>query len=132
MKPMCFYCNQPATLLCDFKLGWPIGGYERGRDGIEFPVRALAAPYTCDVPLCREHAQYRGWLHVSAGRKSYFDSYDYCLEHIDVPDASTTLMPESEADRLRRAVRANAQRRLMRKRGVPYPMPEMPQQGELF
>lgn len=130
MKKSCFYCGQPSTLLCDFQLGWPIGGYSRAPDGSEYPVRALQAPYTCDMPLCRNHAELRGTVHIKAKKPlGGFDTYDYCMEHRGQENRLAEAMVESEADRLRRAVQALARRRLMRARGS-EPLPAG--QRELF
>jgi hypothetical protein len=136
MRPTqnCFYCGKPATLLCDFILALPLGGYENGH-----AVAKIAPMHTCDMPLCREHAEYRGWIHIKAAKRSQsgFDSYDYCLEHRGVSDnhgAGAPTVHEDEAATLRRAVRAAAQRRLMRERGLiasdAHPLP--PEQLGLF
>jgi len=130
VKTSCFYCDQPATLLCDFQFGWPIGGYARAPDGTEYAVRALAAPYTCDMPICRDHAELRGSVHIKARKPiGGFDTYDYCPEHRGLPAGVAEPVTEVEADRLRRAVQALARRRRMRERGSEaLPLG----QGELF
>jgi hypothetical protein len=129
----CAYCDKPATLLCDFHLGWPIGGEERRRDGSTYVVRALALPYTCDLPLCRDHAETRGWVHIKARAPlGGFDSYDYCSEHRGQDDHGAPLIEEHEADRLRRAVHALAQRRVIRERGALKSPPKPPEQRSLF
>lgn len=131
--PKCFYCDEPSTLLCDFKLGWAIGELVRDRSGTPWnAIDASKPPYTCDMPLCRVHAEYRGWLHVKAGRNSQFDSYDYCPEHKGLSDADAPVMQESEAESLRRVVVANAQRRRMRERGVLRSAARPHEQGVLF
>ncbi|NPT59719.1 hypothetical protein [Paraburkholderia elongata] len=133
MKQRCFYCSNPATLLCDFRLGLPFGERLRHIDGTEYDVTTIDKPaHTCNMPLCREHAEYRGWLHVNAGKNSHFDSYDYCPEHQGMVDTGAPVMQESEAERLRRVVVANAQRRLMRERGAVRSPPPPPEQGKLF
>jgi hypothetical protein len=135
MRPQqqrCFYCDSPATLLCDFHLGFPFGGYVIGPKG-KYAVTTIEKPiYTCDIPLCREHAEYRGWLHINAGRNSRFDSYDYCPEHRGMTDTDAPVMEESEAERLRRVVQAHAQRRIMRERGALKAPPRAPEQATLF
>lgn len=132
-KEHCFYCDAPATLLCDFRLGLPFGERLRDRKGREYDVTTIdKPPHTCDMPLCRDHAEYRGWLHINAGRNSRFDSYDYCPEHQGMSDTGAPVMQESEAERLRRVVKANAQRRLMRKRGALRSPPPPPEQLPLF
>jgi hypothetical protein len=136
MRPQtqrCFYCSNPATLLCDFRLGLPFGERLRHIDGREHDVTTIDKPaHTCDMPLCRDHAEYRGWLHIKAGKNSHFDSYDYCPEHQGMVDTSVPVMQESEAERLRRLVVANAQRRLMRERGAIRSPAPPPEQGQLF
>jgi hypothetical protein len=128
----CFYCNGPATLLCDFWLGRPSGGHATDRNG-EYTVPKLAAPYTCDMPICREHAELRGNIHIKAkGRLGGFDTFDFCPEHRGGDDRKTELIGEGEAERLRRAVRANARRRLMRESGVIRSPLGKSTQGELF
>jgi hypothetical protein len=132
MTQRCFYCSNPATLLCDFKLGWAIGELVRDRSGAPWnAIDGSKPPHTCDMPLCRDHAEYRGWLHIKAGRNSHFDSYDYCPEHQGMVDTGAPVIQESEADRLRRAVHADARRRLMRERGA-LQSPSSAAQGELF
>jgi hypothetical protein len=134
MKQRCFYCSAPATLLCDFHLGWAIGALMRGRDGLAWRARdGSTPPYTCDMPLCRDHAECRGWVHFKAAAPiGGFDSRDYCPEHRGIVDTGAPVMEESEADRLRRVVQANAQRRLMRERGALRSPPPAPEQGSLF
>jgi len=132
-KERCFYCSNPATLLCDFRLGLPFGERVRDSKGREYDVTTIdKPPHTCDMPLCRDHAEYRGWLHINAGRNSRFDSYDYCPEHKGLSDADAPVMQESEAESLRRVVVANAQRRRMRERGVLRSAARPHEQGVLF
>ncbi|QMI49711.1 hypothetical protein [Burkholderia sp. MBR-1] len=132
-KQTCFYCDVPATLLCDFKFGWQVGGYSRDKEGTQYAVAKIAPAYTCDIPLCRLHAESRGWLHIKArGNLGGFDTYDYCLEHAGQVDVGAGVIDEPEAERLRRAVRALAERRKMRARGVLSTPTQLPDQGELF
>ncbi|WP_175787459.1 hypothetical protein [Burkholderia anthina] len=133
----CTYCSEPATLLCDFKLGWAIGELQRERDGSTWhAIDSARPPHTCDMPMCRAHAENRGGMHVrfrgAHGRRGFFDSIDHCLEHAGQSDAGTPVITDDEASRLRRAVHALAQRRAMRERGVVPGQPLPPNQGELF
>lgn len=120
----CTYCHEPATLLCDFQLGRPM--FDRGPNGTPKPW------HTCDLPVCRAHGKQVGMLHVKAGRKGYFDTFDRCLEHVGVSEAvPTPRIVDGEAERLRRAVRERAQRRAL-ENGV-RPDPTLPaSQGTLF
>jgi hypothetical protein len=133
MKQRCFYCDAPATLLCDFHLEW-VGEAVRRSDGSAWhAIHTSKPPYTCDMQLCREQAECRGWLHIKAkGPAGGFDSYDYCSEHRGMVDTGAPMMEELEAERLRRVVQANAQRRLMRERGVLRSPPPPLGQGDLF
>lgn len=120
----CCYCNEPATLLCDFKIGWAIGELVRDRRGPAWnAIDTSKPPYTCDLPVCSEHAKRVGSFHARMsksvnGRRGFFETIDHCIEHAGQGDAGAPVIPESEAERLRRAVHAIAQRRAMRERGV--------------
>jgi len=128
----CFYCNKPATLLCDFRLGLPFGGYAIDQRG-KYAVSKLDAPCTCDMPICRDHAELRGKIHIKARAPiGGFDTFDFCPEHHGADDTRPEVISEDEAERLRRAVRALAQRRLMREAGVLRSPAEPPMQAELF
>jgi hypothetical protein len=131
-QEQCFYCDRPAPLLCDFRLGRPFGGYAADRQG-KYAVPKLDAPYTCDMPICRDHAELRGQLHVKAKAPlGGFDTFDFCPEHQGGDDTKPEIIGDDEAERLRRAVRALANRRLMRERGVLLSPAAVPRQGELF
>ena len=132
-KERCFYCDRPATLLCDFVLGLPTDGYERSPDGTVYLVAKIAPMHTCDMPLCRDHAQHRGNIHIKARKPiGGFDTIDHCPEHRDVPDTGARVIRDEEVEQVRRAVRALALRRLMRERGSVPASPIPPLQGELF
>jgi hypothetical protein len=136
-QPRCTYCNEPSTLLCDFKLGWAFGERVREKDGTSWlPADTSKPPYTCDVPMCRKHAEQRGGMHVRFsqrvnGRRGFFDTIDHCLEHAGQSDVGAQRILEAEAERLRRVVRERAQRRALES-GV-RPDPTLPaSQGTLF
>jgi hypothetical protein len=130
MNNRCFYCPSPAEFLCDFRLGSPIGGFAANGQG-RYLVKAAAAPFTCDMPLCRRHANQVGGIHFWVGRKGYFDSIDLCPEHDGQMQCRTDPIPAAEAERLRQAVRDRAKRRLVDQVGDGCaPPPTI--QGELF
>nr|WP_057928433.1 hypothetical protein [Burkholderia ambifaria] len=131
MNGRCFYCPEPATLLCDHRFGWPIGGFAADRRG-RYLVKAAAAPFTCDMPLCRRHADRIGGVHYRTGRRGYFDSIDLCPEHVGLSQLPTDPMPAVEAERLRQAVRDRARRRLTDQGGNGWTPPTPTTQGELF
>jgi len=85
------------------------------------------------MPLCRDHAELRGQLHIKAKAPlGGFDTFDFCPEHTRSDDTKAEIVGEDEAERLRRAVRALANRRLIRERGVLLSPAAVPRQGELF
>lgn len=114
----CFYCDEPATKLCDFQIGGPIGGYVRDpkhRD-LFYPVFAIEKlPYTCDMPICDRHAHHRGNIFFSAGKDSGMETIDYCEEHRFGQSSGQVkpVLPE-EADAARREILFQARRRLIR------------------
>lgn len=115
----CTYCSEPATLLCDYHLGKPT--FSRGQDG------QLRPWYTCDLPMCRNHAEHRGNLHVRFsqsvnGKHGFFDSIDYCLEHAGQRNVPAPRIVEGEAERLRRVVRERAERRALESGVLPVPL----------
>jgi hypothetical protein len=133
----CFYCNEPATLLCDFHLGWAIGQFVHDANGSSWrAIDTSKPPYTCDLPMCRAHAENRGSMHVRFsqsvnGRRGMFDTIDHCLEHAGQSDVGAPRILESEAERLRYVVRENARRRMERQTGGQW-SPPLTEQGELF
>lgn len=116
MSEKCFYCDAPGTKLCDFVLGWTIGGYVRtGKvaDNQFYATCCIDGPmFTCDMSMCDEHSSYQGMFHAS-GKAGFSESIDYCPEHIGHKDHKAPPMLEDEAATLRRAVRAAAYRRMM-------------------
>ncbi|WP_175845128.1 hypothetical protein [Burkholderia arboris] len=131
MNERCFYCPEPAALLCDHRFGWPIGGFavdSRGR----YLVKAAAAPFTCDMPLCRRHAERVGGIHFRVGRRGYFDSIDLCPEHAGQSQLAVDPMLAVEAEQLRQAVRDRARRRLASQVDGDWTPPTPTVQGELF
>lgn len=131
MNQRCFYCLSPATLLCDHRFGWPVGGFAANKHG-RYLVKAATAPFTCDMPLCLEHANRVGGIHFRVGGKGYFDSIDLCPEHAGQPQGHTNPIPAAEAERLLRAVRNRARRRLADQLGDGWTPPVPTIQGELF
>ncbi|OXI36783.1 hypothetical protein CFB84_13620 [Burkholderia aenigmatica] len=131
MTGRCFYCPEPATLLCDHRFGWPIGGFAANSQG-RYLVKAAAAPFTCDMPLCSQHAGRIGGVHFRTGRRGYFDSIDLCPEHVGHAQLPADPMTAVEAERLRQAVRDRARRRLADQGSNGWTPPAPTVQGELF
>jgi hypothetical protein len=133
MRPLqqrCAYCNAPATLLCDFQLGMPVPSYASNGD--------LRRAHTCDLPTCRAHAQHRGNIHVRLtqrvnGRRGYFETIDYCLEHASSHPWRSQHIRDCDAEQMRREIRATAHRRAVDELGLhPDALPATIDQEELF
>jgi len=113
----CFYCDKLAVRYCDFALGGPIGGYARvGNIGDNlfyagFDIEQL--PYTCDMPMCEDHATQVGAMHI-CGKQSDHETIDHCPEHVGRTE-NPAPCSEDEAETLRRAVRAQARREMVRR-----------------
>jgi hypothetical protein len=127
----CVYCNEPATLLCDFTIGQPV--FSRGDDGKPRPF------HTCDLPMCAKHREQRGSMHVRFstsvnGRRGMFDTIDHCLEHAGQREAiPTPRITDAAAARLRREIQVAAHRRAVDQLGLqPSALPATAEQGELF
>ena len=105
MSETCFYCDAPATKLCDMKLGWPIGGFVReGSISLNRfrPIIAMGKlPYTCDRPLCDEHALFRGNIFF-CGKEGSVETVDRCHEHAHSDDALAEPITEEEAKNMHR------------------------------
>lgn len=117
MKEKCFYCDKPATRFCDFNIGAPIGGYERA--GPVADNRFLAyidaeqLPYTCDMPMCDDHNKQVGHFHI-CGKEPVHETIDHCPEHVDKREDISPPCREEEAEAIRRGIRAQAKRKMIR------------------
>lgn len=109
----CFYCDKPATRYCDFAVGGQIGCYVRigklseNRFHACFDIDKL--PFRCDIPMCEAHGSKVGNIFMSG----HNDTIDHCPDHIGCTE-NPHPCTEVEADEMRRAVRANARRRMIR------------------
>lgn len=114
----CTYCEAPATLLCDYVLGWPV--FSRDENGKDRP------PHTCDLPMCAKCGKRQGVMHVRLsqkvnGRRGFFDSIDHCLEHGNESMYPTKRITDAEAERRHREIRAAAERRALDNGVMPMP-----------
>lgn len=95
----CYVCGGAATKLCDFRLGWAIGGYVEGPNGPYAVFDITRMPYTCDMPLCDACAYPAGRTFVS-GQVPAADTIDYCPLHAHVatrPEDMRPITPEAAA-----------------------------------
>ena len=56
----CYYCDRPATLLCDFDIG---------------------SGKTCNRPVCELHGTKVG-VSFASGKDGWADTVDYCRAHM--------------------------------------------------
>ncbi len=71
-KPKCYYCDKPATRMCDAFESFPVennGFYATDR---------LDLVEQCDRPLCHDHAEKVG-MSTASGQ---VDTVDYCPKHM--------------------------------------------------
>lgn len=73
-KNRCLFCGNPAVLLCDGYLGFPLKVSYRN-EGID-----ILRPYTCDAPMCEQCATRQANMHVCArGRGGCrVETIDHC------------------------------------------------------
>lgn len=78
----CMFCDSPAIAYCDQPIAYEATGCARDATG---KVKSLvtgkdAKLYTCDAPLCAEHAHMTGFV---CGKDA--DSIDHCPYHFTHP-----------------------------------------------
>lgn len=131
--PVCPFCNlRPATLLCDFVIGFEWQG-EMG-DHYRTLVTQSGEPYakptgeqyrvisrdsvmfTCDRPMCGECATNKGYIHY-IGKEGGTDSRDYCPQCRDTVEVGLRPLSRLEAinERAKMWARSTVRLTLMRK-----------------
>lgn len=109
----CIVCGKAATRLCDAHIGGEIAGYVRDGSLSDNQFRAFvnvdSEMYTCDAPLCAEHAQQIGVTFVCAKSRvnSAIETVDVCPG--DHPDWKPMTLEESQY--LRRKIHADVRRK---------------------
>lgn len=105
------WCEKLATHYCDAAIGFEAVGAIRDKAG---NVTALLAgggkSWTCDAPMCAEHAKMIG--HVSGSQPDTIDRCPYHAEHRERP-MKELVMFEHEALARRRQVHAEIRRALL-------------------
>lgn len=77
----CLFCDRPSTRLCDAALGMVLDSVVP-RNGKVAAYKAtsmeamLSGSYTCDAPMCDQHAKVVGWV---CGKDA--DTIDHCPIH---------------------------------------------------
>jgi hypothetical protein len=109
----CVICGRPSTHLCDYKIGAPIGGYVReGRvdqNRFRAVMDAKRPMFSCDAPLCEDHATNAGIIHAS-GKDGFTMTVDYCPIHAAVKHAKVLPISDDEAEKIRRDITASFMR----------------------
>ena len=95
----CLWCDQPSFVLCDAVLGFTF------KDGI----KTLGPHFTCDAPMCPDHATTVG--HLCGKEPNTIDRCPYHIEHADHNDYADG---EDESAVKRRAVYAAVRRSQLR------------------
>lgn len=112
----CAFCDNHATLLCDYTIGGPISGWEicSGEQAHKVGrlnewVKGIGLPYisvddelfTCDAPICESCAKQVG-VHFACGRDvCYAETVDRCPAHYDSTHETPRPMEARDADRVR-------------------------------
>lgn len=104
---LCPFCKErPATLLCDYVIGFYWSG-EMGLDpktGKEWRViaREEAEMFTCDRPICRACATIEGSFFAS-GKSHFTDTTDLCPQCVgsDRSELKAISREEAKAERAR-------------------------------
>lgn len=80
-KARCFHCGRPATLLCDYILGFEKAGTQQIPG---YPPHDVidddSEMFTCDRPLCDRCATNKGHTFY-CGKGGWIQSHDYCRGH---------------------------------------------------
>lgn len=108
MAEKCFFCGEPATLLCDFGLGLVIGGEHEGSKVCTMQAM-LAQSTTCDAPFCRKCGKAVG--HICG--QNLHDTIDYCPLHAGSTERGG-LMTAEELAKKRRSIHASYRRARIR------------------
>lgn len=112
-QKLCPFCNErPATLLCDFVIGFEWDGVlskeerhyslktgeleYRSKAGLRF-IAVDGEMFTCDRPICTECATNEGVIYY-CGKHCDHDSIDYCPQCKDVPRDGLRAITKEEAD----------------------------------
>lgn len=99
MNDACLICGEPATLLCDFVLGFQIVAT------LPHPVMDDSAMWTCDAPLCATHAKHAGNRFFSGSKAvEGVESVDYCPVHRESSPLEAKPMFAADAAFLRRGI----------------------------
>jgi hypothetical protein len=116
-KERCAFCGQPATLLCDFVLGFEIKGWTMcnaqaafNADRFEEFVPGKGLPYgnmdsacfTCDAPLCEACAHHHGLIFFDGDKKhTAIDSRDTCPLHPKEMSPRAPVITAETAEKIR-------------------------------
>ena len=118
----CMWCDMPAVRCCDAVIGLePKGAVRNGAGNVISLLAGLdGVQWTCDAPMCADHARQVGWICGSEP-----DSIDHCPHHAThgEADMSDLLMFQSEAEARRRDIYAEIRRWRIRVRSNAEALP---------
>lgn len=82
MEAVCLWCGKPATHFCDAVIGVEAKAAIRDKNGqIETLLGGLdGAVWTCDAPMCADHAVSVGHMHCRSGVQ--VETIDHCPLHV--------------------------------------------------
>lgn len=121
-KVKCMWCDQPAVAWCDAVIGFKaIGAYRAANGRVTALVTGAdehgeAVAWTCDAPMCAEHAKHVGRV---CGKEP--DSIDHCPYHATRGEESMQqlVMFAPEAEQKRRDIHAEIRRRRIKREAKP-------------
>lgn len=115
-KERCAFCDKPATVYCDYVLGFDIAGwtpcsgqaalnanrFEEFVPGKGLPYMSMESRmFTCDAPACDDHAIYVGPIFYDGDTKhTRVERVDICCLHKSDNSRKVCITAE-QADRVR-------------------------------
>jgi hypothetical protein len=103
-RSSCYHCGTPATLLCDFILGY------------EGSVSLDSRVFTCDRPLCRRCADSDDPIFF-CGKEGGVVVKDYCKDHAPFDERRPRVITEAEAEAIRNRDRTSVLQKPEARRG---------------
>lgn len=118
----CLWCGKPAVAWCDAVIGFKAIGAHRDAGGRVTSLltgtdeHGEAVAWTCDAPMCAEHAQRIGGV---CGEDP--DSIDHCPYHVSRGEGTIEelVMFAREAEQKRRDVHAEIRRQRIKREANP-------------
>lgn len=104
----CIYCDNESTMFCDFLIALE----PKHRQNNKLYAGIESEHFTCDAPVCNDHAVAVGHIHC----EGFADSVDYCLycyeKHLN--GVMYQILFKDEADAERRKIHVEIRRSLIK------------------